>query len=209
MKLIIIGIICLLAIIVIFILKTRNTKWPVSNVCSVCGAKSQGDSQYGYSQHAEEDPGKMKPLCRKCLISQLDRDYTNYLGHALVIQPAVGPPSYVFQPIKEWNDFFKDSKIGRDAQTLLTGMDAKCSDCSRDAHFLWVESKGLTGENFTETLDKGVSETLLRKNSKPISLCGKCCVARIATDLERGNMTYLEVCSPKGTEDGFVVPMGY
>jgi hypothetical protein len=67
----------------------------------------------------------------------------------------------------------------------------------------------LNGDNFGETLDKGVSETLLDKNPKPISLCGKHTVQRIAAALEQQNVYYLEVCSPKGNDNGFVVPMGY
>lgn len=184
-------------------------KWPVSNVCSVCGAKRLDGSQYGYSEFAEEDPAKMKPLCRQHLIAQLEIDYANYHEQALVIAPASGPPCYVFQPIKEWNNFFKDSKIGHDAEMLLVKMNPQCRDCGQKANYLWVESNGLTGDNFEETLDKGVSETLLIKNPEPISLCGKHSVQRIAAALEQQNVFYLEVCGPKGTDNGFVVPMGY
>lgn len=184
-------------------------KWPVSNICSVCGAKRLDGPQYGYSEFAEEDPAKMKPLCRQHLIAQLEIDYTNYHEQALVIAPASGPPCYVFQPIKEWNNFFKDSKIGRDAEMLLAKMNPQCRDCVQKANYLWVESSGLTGDNFEETLDKGVSETLLINNPKPISLCGKHSVQRIAAALEQQNVFYLEVCGPKGTDNGFVVPMGY
>jgi hypothetical protein len=184
-------------------------KWPVSNACAVCGAKRLDGPQYGYSSHIEEDPAKMKPLCRQHLIAQLEIDYENYHERALVIEPASGPPCYVFQPIKEWNGFFKDSKIGSNAEMLLAKMNPQCRDCGQKANYLWVESSGLTGDNFGETLDKGVSETLLVKNPEPISLCGKHCVQRIAAALEQQNVFYLEVCSPKETDNGFVVPMGY
>ena len=60
-------------------------KWPVSNVCAVCGAKRLDGPQYGYSSHAEEDPTKMKPLCRQHLIAQLEIDYADYHEQALVI----------------------------------------------------------------------------------------------------------------------------
>jgi hypothetical protein len=209
MKFVVFGVVCLLIVVAMFLLKTRKARWPVSNICSVCGAKSQHDSQYGYSQHSEEDPEKMKPLCRKCLIAQLEQDYTNYLGRAVVIQPAVGPPCFVFQEINEWNTAFKDSKIGKDAQSLLAEIETQCRDCKQKANFLWVESSGLNGDNFEETLDKGMSKTLLLKNPKPISVCGKCCVARIANALEKEDIEYIEVCGPKGNTDGFVVPMGY
>ena len=192
-----------------FVLFRWWRKWPVSSTCSVCGAKRLDGPQYGYSDHAEEDASKMKPLCREHLIAQLETVYSSYQKRALVIQPASGLPCYVFQPIKEWNDFFKDSRIGSDAENLLAGMNPKCQDCGENANYLWVESNGLTGDNFEETLNKGVSETLLNKNPKPISLCGKHSVQRIAAALEQQNVFYLEVCGPKGTDNGFVVPMGY
>ena len=95
---ILIVVICLLIFIGAFVFLKISSKWPVSSVgadiskvCAVCGAKSQHDSQYGYSQHAEEDPAKMMALCRKCLIAQLEKDYASYVGRAVVIQPAVGP----------------------------------------------------------------------------------------------------------------------
>lgn len=184
-------------------------KWPVSRACSVCGATRSDGSQYGYSEFAEQDPTKMKPLCRQHLIAQLETDYANYHQRALVIAPASGPPCYVFQPIKEWNNFFKDSKIGHDAESLLATMNPQCQDCGQEAKYLWLESSGLTGDNFEETLDKGISKTLLVNNPKPISLCGKHCVQRIAAAFEKQNVFYLEVCSPKGADNGFVVPMGY
>ena len=151
----------------------------------------------------------MKPLCRKCLISQLEIDYTTYAGRAVVVQPASGPPCFVFQPIDEWNAAFKDSMIGTDAQSLLGTIEPRCRDCGQNANYLWVESSGLTGDNFSETLDKGISQTLLHKNPKPVSLCGKCSVSRIANAVEKGDIEYLEVCGPKGSTDGFIVPMGY
>lgn len=58
-------------------------------------------------------------------------------------------------------------------------------------------------------LDLTISETLLRHNPKPISLCATCCVGHVAKDLEQNHISYGEVCSPKGALDGFVVPMGY
>ena len=192
-----------------FALFRRWHRWPVGNVCSICGVKRLDGPQYGYSSHAEEDPAKMKPLCREHLMAQLETDYASYQERALVIQPAPGPPCYVFQPVMEWNNAFKDSKIGRDTEKLLSAMSLQCHDCSQKANYLWVESNGLTGNNFEETLDKGVSETLLINNPKPISLCGKHAVQRIAAALERQNIYYLEVCGPKGTDKGFVVPMGY
>jgi hypothetical protein len=151
----------------------------------------------------------MKPLCRKCLIAQLEQDYASYVGRAVVIQPAVGPPCFVFQEINEWNAAFKDSMIGKDTQSLLAGIEQQCRDCGQKANYLWVESSGLTGDNFEDTLNKGISLTLLLKNPKPISLCGKCCVARIGNALEKGDIEYMEVCGPKGSTDGFVVTMGY
>ncbi len=188
---------------ILFIVR-RKPVWPVGKPCSVCGAVAE----YGYDEEAE-DLANIKPLCWQCLVAQIEEDYAAFTGRAVIIQPAPGPPSYVFQPVKEWRDNFKDSKIADDVVSLLAYLDAQCHTCGQAARFLWIESSGLNSGNFSETLDLGISATLLRSNPAPLSLCATCCVGRIAKNLREKGITYGEVCSPKGTVDGFVVPMGY
>lgn len=195
---------CVFVGIVIFLFARRREQSPVGKACAVCGA----ESKFGYDEYAE-DLDHIRPMCLKHLVSQLERDYTSFGGRAVVIQPAHGPPCYVFQPVKEWRESFKESKIADDVLSLLAKIETNCHDCGQTAKYLWVESNGLTGDNFGETLDKGVSETLLRHNPQPISLCAKCCVRHIAKELEAKRLSYLEVCAPKGNVDGFVIPMGY
>ena len=192
-------------LLVILLFAIRKTKSPLDKPCVICGA----EAKFGYSEHAEEDFQKIKPLCLKCLVSQLKKDYSSFSGRAVVIQPAAGPPCYVFQPVKEWQAYFTKSKLGADVNLLLAKMEPQCHDCGQRANYLWVESIGLTGDNFGKSLDDGLSETLLLHNSKPISLCAKCTVGRIEKDLRYKNLSYLEVCGPKGNDDGFVIPMGY
>jgi hypothetical protein len=88
-------------------------------------------------------------------------------------------------------------------------MSGVCHECAKPARFLWVESRGLTQDNFGAVLDSGISETLLKDNPEVISLCAGCCVTYISRALESGRISYLEVCSPKGNTAGFVLPMGY
>ncbi len=88
-------------------------------------------------------------------------------------------------------------------------MDTTCQDCGQRANFLWIGSSGLTQYNFGNVLRKGFAETLLPMNPQPLSLCRRCCVRRIAKELEEKEITYLEVLGPKGTEDGFVMPMSH
>ena len=194
---------CILAAVVYFVVRRKTDVWPVGKPCSLCGA----ESGYGYDKEAEE-LANIKPMCLTCLVAQLEKDYAAFAGRAVVIQPADGPPSYVFQPLKEWRQYVKKSKIADDTASLLAKLEPTCHDCGRKANFLWIESRGLNGDNFTETLDKGISETLLRGNPKPVSLCAKCCVGHIANDLRDKHISYGEVCSPRGAENGFVVPMG-
>ncbi len=196
---------CVVIGFVIFLLTTRKAHSTVGKPCSVCG----GPSSCGYSDHAEEDPDKIKPMCLSHLISELNSAYQSFRGRAVVIEPAAGPPCYVFQPVEEWRQAFKDSKISDDVSSLLSKMDTKCHDCGQTANYLWVEAKELTGDNFGETLDKGVSATLLPHNPVPISLCPKCCASWVTKALESKHLSYLEVCAPKGSADGFVIPMGY
>jgi hypothetical protein len=208
MKIVLIIAGCFVVLIVILILvlfAIRKANLPLGKACVVCGAQAK----FGYSEHAEEDAKKIKPMCLTCLVSQLKKDYTSFTGRAVVIQPAAGPPCYVFQPVKEWQAYFKESKIGPDVNSLLSKMESQCHDCGQKANYLWVESTGLTGDNFGNSLDNGLSETLLRHNPKPISLCSRCVVKRIEKDLRYKNLSYLEVCGPKGVGNGFVIPMGY
>jgi hypothetical protein len=200
--LILLGCVFLLAILLFAI---RKTKSPLDKPCAFCGAAAK----FGYSEHAEDDFEKIKPMCLNCLVSQLKKDYSSFTGQAVVIQPAAGPPCYVFQPVKEWQAYFEKSKIGPDVNSLLARMEPRCHDCEQRANFLWVESKGLNADNFGKSLDEGLSETLLPHNPKPISLCAKCTVWRIAEDLKGKQLSYIEVCGPKGVGNGFVIPMGY
>ena len=111
--------------------------------------------------------------------------------------------------LKTWRERFTDTRIAHDVFSLLEKMDRCCAECGNNARFLWVDSRGLTGENFGESLDKGLSKTILPHNPPPVSLCSRCCVKRIETELEAKRLHYLEVSAPKGSEDGFVMPMGY
>jgi len=172
-----------------------------SRICSACGAKSQ----YGYSDRAESKLKDIRPLCRTCLITQLEHDYSHYRGRALVIQPVGGPPCYVFRPQSQ----FEDARINSDVRLFLSQMSASCSKCEQTSTYLWVESQGLTADNWGEVIERGVSDTLLKwENPPPISMCAQCCVRHIDSTLQLRGMTYIEVCSPKD-EDGFVLPMGY
>jgi len=190
---------------IIYSLFLRKKKPIMSKRCSVCGA----ESKYGYSEYAKEEMKNIKSMCRKCLITQLEKDYTAFSGRAVVIQPVPGPPCYVFHSNEEWGKFFKESKMDDDTRAYLLRMETICHDCGQKANFLWIQSSGLTEHNFGNILKKGFSETLLPRNPKPISLCGKCCVRNIASKLKEKDITYLEVCGPKGADDGFVVPMAY
>ena len=201
--LIILGLIILAWII--YSLFFRKKKPILSKRCSVCGA----ESKYGYSEYAEEEMKNIESLCIKCLVSQLEKDYTTFSGRAVVIQPAPGPPCYLFHTNKEWAESFKESKMDDEARAYLLRMAAICHDCGQKANFLWVESSGLTAYNFGDILKKGFSETLLPRNPNPVSLCGHCCVRHIAEEMEEKDIAYLEICGPKGADDGFVVPMAY
>jgi hypothetical protein len=183
----------------------RKKKLPTVKRCSECGA----ESKYGYSENAEEEIKNIKSMCLKCLVSRLKTDYTTFSARAVVIQPAPGPPCYVFHSNTEWDESFKESKMDDDTRVYLLSMGTLCRDCGQKANFLWIESKGLTAHNFGSVLRKGFSETLLPRNPKPVSLCGKCCVNLIAKELKEKEIAYAEVSGPKGEDDGFIIPMAY
>ncbi len=188
-----------------FRLFRRKKTPPVVVACSVC----QEPAPYGCSDQAEASPEDIRPLCLKCLDRQLHIDYDAFSGRAVVVEPASGPPVYVFQVASKWNEHFENSRMANDVLSMLERMDTECRGCGRGARFLWVTSDGLSDRHFEVVLDRGLSDTLLQTNPTPLPLCAGCCVARISETPEARNISYLEVCSPKGDEAGFVVPMGY
>jgi len=197
---------CIIFAWIVYLFFFRKTKPTMSrHICSVCGS----ESTYGYSEHPEEDIKTIKSMCRKCLISQLEKDYITFSGRAVVIQPVPGPPCYTFHSNEEWSKSFKESKMDDDARAYLLRMDTTCHECGQKANILWIESSGLTAQNFGNVLKKGFSETLLPRNPKPLSLCGKCCVRHISRELGRKDITYSEISGPQGGDDGFIAPMGY
>jgi hypothetical protein len=183
----------------------RRAQSPLDKACSLCGAPAH----FGYSQHAEERLEKLEPRCLDCLKEQLRFDYRTFNGKAVVVQPAPGPPVYVFQPALDWGRHFTESRIADDVVSLLEDISDGCADCGSPVKYLWVESRGLTERNFEEVLDRGISRTLLRDNPAPVSLCAECCVQKISAELEARDIAYLEICSPKDDTTGFVLPMGY
>jgi hypothetical protein len=205
MKIFLIGLGCVVFLWVLYSFLFRKKGTTLVKECSVCGS----ESKYGYSENAEEEIKNIKPMCIKCLVSRLKNDYTTFSARAVVIQPAPGPPCYVFHSNREWGESFKESKMDDDTRTYLWSMDTLCRDCDQKANFLWIESKGLTAYNFGSILKRGFSETLLPRNPKPVSLCGKCCVNHIAEELKDKEIAYLEVSGPKGVDDGFIIPMAY
>ena len=195
---------CIILVWLIYSFFCRRAKLSTRRLCSFCG----GESEYGYSAVGKDGRG-IRPVCKKCLISQLENDYSSFSGRAVVIQPISGPPCYAFHSNRDWSKSFKESKIDDDVRSYLLKMDTTCQDCGQRANLLWIGSSGLTKYNFGNVLRKGFAETLLPMNPHPISLCRRCCVRRIAKELEEKEITYVEVLGPKGTEDGFVMPMAH
>jgi hypothetical protein len=144
-----------------------------------------------------------------CLRARLAVDYQAFEGRAVVVQPALGPPVYVFQPVDDWSKHFPSSGIVADVNEMLDEMKKRCEDCGASANFVWVESQGLTADNFGHVLEQGISATLLRNNPVPQSLCATCCVGRIANTLKARELSFVEFSSPRGSARGFVLPMAY
>jgi len=172
--------------------------------CARCGAAPQ----HGYSRKAESAHQDVEPLCAACLLQQLERDYAEYRGRAVVLQPVSDVPCYVFRNREYLQWVSPDAQhLDQDVGSLLEQI-GRCSDCGEAAQCMWIESRGLDGKTFEVVLKRGLAKTLLAwGNPPPVSLCGKCAVKRIAEGL-RG-FSYAEVCSPRGTDEGVVIPMGY
>ena len=172
--------------------------------CARCGAAPQ----HGYSRKAESAHQDIEPLCGACLIKQLEQDYAAYRGRAVVLQPVGDVHCYVFRDREYLQWVSPDAQhLDHDVGNLLERI-GQCGDCGEAAHCMWIESRGLDGKTFEIVLKRGLAKTLLAwGNPAAVSLCGKCVVKRIAAGL--GGISYIEVCSPHGEDEGVVIPMGY
>jgi hypothetical protein len=193
-------------VIVLVALRLLHGGTPGKRTCARCGAAAL----HGYSQKAESEHKNIEPICLACLLKQLEQDYAAYQGRTVVVQPVSNVPCYVFRDrgYLQW--------VSPDAQHLdhevhnLLAQIGPCADCGNAAHCLWIESRGLDGKTVEVVLKRGLAKTLLAwGNPRPVSLCGECTVRHISQSLRGEGFSYMEVCSPHGTEEGVVVPMEY
>src|ERR1039458_2797865 len=167
--------------------------------CARCGAPAM----HGYSKTAESAPEESLPLCVPCLLKRLDEDYCTYDRHAVVIQPVAELPCYVFRPKSDW-----DERLRAELDTLLAGLHNHCSSCANPVRYLWVNA--LEAGPVANLSKMDITQTLLAVSSaRPISLCARCAVKRIARSFAGQEAGYLEVCGPRGDEDGLVTAIGY
>ena len=176
---------------------------PRKKQCARCG----NVAAHGYSAAAESDRTQITPLCLECLLRKLRHDYEEHHGRALVIEPAPFLPCYVFRDLEYLRSVSAD--LAREVISLLHA-EGQCVSCKGNSSYSWVGSRGITAETFSEVLEKGPKRTLLTwGNPAPVRLCGKCVVDRIGRVLQAGDFEYFEVCSPRGNDDGVVIPMAY
>jgi len=180
------------------VLRLRRKK-PDKKLCARCGALAM----HGYSKAAESALDDIVPLCVPCLLERLHEDYCTYDGRAVVIQPVAELPCYVFRPKSDW-----DEQPRADLDILLAGLQNQCSSCANPARYLWVNA--LEAGPVANLPQMGITQTLLAASgARPISLCARCLVQRIARSFAGQEAGYLEVCGPRGHEDGLVTAMGY
>lgn len=174
-------------------------KKPADKLCAGCGAPAM----HGYSKAAESAPEDIVPLCVPCLLERLDEDYCTYDGRAVVIQPVAELPCYVFRPKSDW-----DEQLRAELDTLLAGLQIHCACCTNPARYLWVNA--LDAGPVANLPQMGITQTLLGpRRARPISLCARCSVQRIGRSLTGQEAGYVEVCGPRGSEDGLVTAIGY
>jgi hypothetical protein len=126
------------------------------------------------------------------------------MKRAVVVQPVTGLPCYVFRPKSEW-----DEKLRKELDSMLGRLESKCSSCGGAAHYLWFDCVA-EASIVADIPEKGIADTLSPyRGTSPISLCGKCSVKRVGQSLSRQDARYIEVCGPRGSEDGLVIAMGY
>ncbi|MFZ0800456.1 MAG: hypothetical protein WCA13_09970 [Terriglobales bacterium] len=173
-------------------------KKPENKLCVRCGQPAR----HGYSKTAESAPEDIVPLCVPCIVERLNEDYRTYKGRAVVIQPVAELPCYIFRPRSDWEE-----PLRVELDTLLAGLQDYCSSCANPARYLWVSA--LDSGPVAKLPKIGITHTLLAASSaRPISLCARCSVQRIARSFEGQEAGYLEVCGPRGDENGLVTAIG-
>ena len=115
----------------------------------------------------------------------------------------------MFQSLPTWQSVFSESPIPGEVESLLSEMEPSCRDCGSQTAFVWLGSDDVTSNTFLEILERGLDATLLQHNPAPVALCPTCCVVRIVRALTLRDLSYIEVCSPRGTSPGIVLPMAY
>ena len=159
-------------------------------------------SSHGYSK-AESEANDIVPMCVDCLLRRLDDDYGTYAGHAVVVQPVAELPRYLFRPKADWSE-----AVSTDLDFLLARLQTHCHSCGEPARYVWVNA--LEPGPVAKLPELGIQRTLLAGGkAQPVSLCAKCTVKRIGHSLREQEGGYLEICGPRGSEDGAVSGMGY
>jgi len=186
-----------LALAAAAILRITRKKHP-SKVCAECGKPSAN----GYSKTAKSEANEIVPLCVDCLLRRLDEDYTIYDGRAVVVQPVAELPCYVFRPVAEWSE-----TVRNDVESILAGIEARCHSCGQETRYAWVNA--LEPGPVAKLPDLGIRHTLLTgAGAHAIGLCARCTVTRIGHSLTAQEGGYLEICGPRGSEDGVVSGVG-
>ena len=175
-------------------LKITMAKKHPAKVCAECGRPSA----HGYSKTAESAVGEIVPLCVDCLMQRLGEDYSNYEGRAVVVQPVAELPCYVFRPSSYWSE-----AVRRDLDSMLAEVQTRCQSCGEQAQYAWVNA--LEPAPVAKLPKLGIRETLLAgAKAQPTSLCAKCTLRRIGNNLSVQEGGYVEICGPRGSEDGVV-----
>lgn len=166
--------------------------------CSRCGKPSSN----GYPVSGQAESDSILPVCVDCLLRQLDEDYLTFDGRAVVIQPVAEFTCYLFRPKKDWNE-----AVRNDTESILAGLEKLCHTCGLEARYAWVNA--LEPAPVAKVPRLGIRQTLLTQASaRPVALCARCTVRRIARSLREQEGGYLEICGPRGKEDGLVCGMG-
>jgi hypothetical protein len=202
----VLGLLLVGAAIVTVALRLLRSGASRKRLCARCGAAAR----HGYSLKAESEHQNIEPLCLACLLKQLEQDYAAYRGRAVILQPVSDVPCYVFHDREYLQWVSPDAQyLDVDVGNLLDQI-KPCSACGDAAQCMWVETRGLDAKTFEVVLKRGLIKTLLAwGNPPPVALCGKCAGKRIAESLRGEEFSYTEVCSPHGTDEGVVIPMGY
>lgn len=143
-------------------------------------------------------PESGTPLCNACVTARLEQDMAAFSGRCLLFEPALGPESILFAPLRaEGTGPDGDGGMAA-ARAALRPLPRACDRCGAAGHFLWVPVELDANLWSTDWLPMLAEGSLTPTET----LCGPCAAGRMVRSLEQRGLVCEALVPPRGDADG-------